>query len=145
MEKNIITCKCKNCGKDAIVDTKYILTSNPPQFGYHCDHCDSFGYIFIKDLFSKEDKKQTVYDEYKDVLNLLKKIEEQEKKLTELEKKIEKLENAPNYISFPTYTAPSIEYDSCDNCPYNMKNMKQPYIGDSPCTWCHKNKFITTC
>ena len=35
--------------------------------------------------------------------------------------------------------------DSCDNCPYNPKYLKTPYIGDSPCQWCQKNPYKVTC
>ena len=35
--------------------------------------------------------------------------------------------------------------DSCDNCPYNPKYLKTPYIGDSPCQWCQKNPWKVTC
>ena len=35
--------------------------------------------------------------------------------------------------------------DSCDNCPYNPKYLKTPYIGDSPCQWCQKNIYKVTC
>lgn len=36
-------------------------------------------------------------------------------------------------------------YDSCNNCPYNPKYLKTPYIGDSPCQWCQKNQYKVTC
>lgn len=35
--------------------------------------------------------------------------------------------------------------DSCNNCPYNPKYLKTPYIGDSPCQWCQKNPYKVTC
>ena len=35
--------------------------------------------------------------------------------------------------------------DFCDNCPYNPKYLKTPYIGDSPCQWCQKNIYKVTC
>ena len=35
--------------------------------------------------------------------------------------------------------------DFCDNCPYNPKYLKTPYIGDSPCQWCQKNLYKVTC
>lgn len=35
--------------------------------------------------------------------------------------------------------------NSCDNCPNNLKYLKTPYIGDSPCQWCQKNPWKVTC
>ena len=35
--------------------------------------------------------------------------------------------------------------DSCDNCPYNPKYLKTPYIGDIPCQWCQKSPYKVTC
>lgn len=34
---------------------------------------------------------------------------------------------------------------TCEGCPHNPKNLKTPYIGDSPCLWCQKSPYKVTC
>lgn len=44
-------CKCKKCGQVAEVDTSIVLTSNPPQYNYHCSHCGEHGYVSCSEVF----------------------------------------------------------------------------------------------
>lgn len=48
-----------------------------------------------------------------------------------------------NPIFVPTY--PINDSNDCSNCQF-FKTLMQDgtYIGDSPCTWCHKNQFNCT-
>ena len=45
----------------------------------------------------------------------------------------------------PNWLITSDGWVSCDNCPYNPKYLKTPYIGDSPCQWYQKNIYKVTC
>lgn len=55
--------KCPHCGKAAEVNTSIILTSCPPQYGYHCDHCNKHGYIYCHELGSKRLQVATIEQE----------------------------------------------------------------------------------
>ena len=54
-------CKCAKCGGEAEVDTSVVLTSNPPQYKYHCRECDNYGYIQTSATYypSKHERHQT--------------------------------------------------------------------------------------
>ena len=48
------------------------------------------------------------------------------------------------------YTLPNgatliTDENGCEGCPNNLKYLKTPYIGDSPCQWCQKNPWKVTC
>lgn len=47
----MLVCKCKNCGKEAIVDESIILATFPPKYGYDCLHCKDHGYTDCKDAY----------------------------------------------------------------------------------------------
>ena len=42
--------KCPHCGNYAKVDTSMVLTSNPPQYNYYCEHCGHSGYTKCSDV-----------------------------------------------------------------------------------------------
>ena len=44
-------CKCSRCRKQANVDTSICLTSYPPQYNYHCPHCENHGYVDCDEVF----------------------------------------------------------------------------------------------
>ena len=56
-EKIKVYCKCSKCGKKADVDTSTCLTSNPPQYNYHCPHCDKYGYVLCNEVFYEDTKE----------------------------------------------------------------------------------------
>lgn len=55
--------KCPYCGEAAEVNTSMVLTSYPPQYGYHCDHCNKHGYIYCHELGSKRLQVATIEQE----------------------------------------------------------------------------------
>lgn len=54
----------------------------------------------------------------------------------------------PGTIGWPTpgEAIPCNTYDPCKDCDWYNKMLKggATYIGDTPCTWCEKNKFHST-
>ena len=54
----------------------------------------------------------------------------------------------PGTIGWPTpgEAIPCNTYDPCKDCDWYNKMLKNgaTYIGDTPCTWCDKNKFRST-
>lgn len=54
----------------------------------------------------------------------------------------------PGTIGWPTpgESIPCNTYDPCKDCDWYNKMLKNgaTYIGDTPCTWCDKNKFHST-
>ena len=52
--------KCPHCGEAAEVNTSMVLTSYPPQYNYYCEHCDKHGCIFCHDLENLRIKTATI-------------------------------------------------------------------------------------
>ena len=42
--------RCPKCGKLALVDTSKVFTSYPPQYSYHCPHCNESGYCLCTEV-----------------------------------------------------------------------------------------------
>lgn len=45
----------------------------------------------------------------------------------------------------PDWATKSDNWSGCEGCPNNPKYLKTSYVGDSPCQWCQKNPYRTTC
>ncbi|MBP5470527.1 MAG: hypothetical protein J6Z11_14930 [Candidatus Riflebacteria bacterium] len=48
---NKVYIKCPKCGKVALVDTGVVLTSYPPQYGWHCKYCNTGSSMFTSELY----------------------------------------------------------------------------------------------
>jgi len=147
-------CICKNCKQKAEVDTDLIYTTFPPQYRYHCDFCDEYGWISIDDLRSeqaKETLKEKISEAQAD-LNLkvlIEQVKEQKDEIEQLKKEIEQLKYINKQITYVPINIPEIkttETNPCEYCPSNPRYKTNGiYVGDSPCQWCPHSPYRTTC
>jgi len=64
---NKVYIKCPKCGKVALVDTGVILTSYPPQYGWHCKYCNTGSSMFTYELYDGTYEQVTPSQEDKDL------------------------------------------------------------------------------
>lgn len=156
-------CICKNCKQKAEVDTSIIYTSFPPQYRYHCEYCESTGWVTLDELYSVSEDQMKLNIEKEqslDVVNDIKKIVNQVKELNKeaedtlrliekLKKEIEQLKYKNKQITYIPINIPEITTNGTNPCEYCYSNPKYRtkgiYVGDSPCQWCPHSPYKVTC